>query len=132
MKPLTLRRTRGNLGEKAAARHLRKSGYRIVCRNFSALGCEIDLIVQNREYLVFVEVKTRRLDPTKETTLTKPAAAVHLEKQRHIIRAAKCYLAEHQGIRKKCRFDVVEVYLDPNLERDEVIKIHHIPGAFFA
>ena len=79
MKAPTLRRLRGDLGERAAAKHLRKSGYRILERNYSALGCEIDLIVQSREYLVFVEVKARRLDPSKETTLTKPAAAVDRE-----------------------------------------------------
>ena len=132
MKAPTLRRLRGDLGERAAAKHLRKSGYRILERNYSALGCEIDLIVQSREYLVFVEVKARRLDPNKETTLTKPAAAVDREKQHHIIRAAKCYLAQRSPSGRKVRFDVVEVYLDPNAEHDEVIRIHHIPGAFSA
>lgn len=132
MKRLTLRRIRGDYGESAAARFLRKNGYRIVERNFSALGCEIDLIVKNREYLAFVEVKTRRLDPDAETTLTKPASAVDREKQRHIVRAAKCYLAQSAPSGKKCRFDIVEVYLDPKLEQDKVTRIHHIRGAFLA
>jgi putative endonuclease len=132
VKRLTLRRIRGDYGEAEAARFLRKNGYRLVERNFSALGCEIDLIVKNREYLAFVEVKTRRLDPSTETTLTKPAAAVDREKQRHLVRAAKCYLAQSAPIGKKCRFDVVEVYLDPKIDRNEVIEIHHIKGAFFA
>ena len=132
MKPPTIFRTRGDFGEKAAAKFLKKNGYRIISRNFSALGCEIDLIVMDREHLVFVEVKTRRLDPSSETILTKPAAAVDREKQRHVVRAAKCYLAQSEPCGKKCRFDVVEVYLDPRLERDKVIRIHHIRGAFTA
>ncbi len=132
MKGRTLRRIRGDLGEDAAAKFLRKSGYRIIMRNFSALGCEIDLIAENREYLVFVEVKTRRLDSDTETVLTKPAAAVNREKQRHIVRAARCYLARSAPHEKKCRFDVLEVYLNPGLDRNEVTRIHHIQGAFLA
>ena len=132
MKPLTFRRIRGNFGEEAAAKFLRKSNYRIVERNFSALGCEIDLIVKNRDFLVFVEVKTRKLDPSAETVYTKPAAAVDLEKQQHIIKAAKCYLAQGKPKEKKCRFDVVEVYLDPQSKSDSILKIHHIPNAFRA
>lgn len=132
MKAPTVRRIRGDFGENAAAKFLRKNGYRILFRNFSALGCEIDLIAECKEYLVFAEVKTRRLDPCNETVLTKPAAAVDREKQRHIVRAARCYLAQRQPCLKKCRFDVVEVYLDPRLDRSEVIRIHHIRGAFTA
>jgi putative endonuclease len=132
MKPLTLRRIRGDFGEDAAAKQLKKSGYRVVDKNFTAFGCEIDLIVKNKEYLVFVEVKTRRLDPDSETVFTKPASAVDREKQQHILRAARCYLAAHPEENKKCRFDVVEVYLDPQSKVDSVIKIHHIPGAFHA
>lgn len=132
MKPLTFRRVRGNFGEEAAAKFLRKSGYRIVEKNFSALGCEIDLIVKNREYIAFVEVKTRKLDPDSETVYTKPAAAVDHEKQQHIAKAAKCYLAKGKQKGKKCRFDVVEVYLDPQRQSDSILKIHHIPNAFRA
>ena len=130
MKPLTFRRVRGNFGEEAAAKFLRKSGYRIVERNFSALGCEIDLIVKNREYIAFVEVKTRKLDPDSETVYTKPAAAVDHEKQQHIAKAAKCYLAKGKQKGKKCRFDVVEVYTERVGERDRVKEINHIKAAF--
>ena len=132
MKLLTIRRMRGDFGENAAAKVLKKNGYRIVERNFTALGYEIDLIAQNREYIAFVEVKTRRIRPETETTMTKPASAVDKEKQKHIISAAKCYLAGHPSLERKCRFDVVEVYLDPASPKDAVLKIHHIPGAFRA
>ena len=40
-------------------RHLRRSGYRILARNFRARGAEIDLVAMDGETLVFVEVKTR-------------------------------------------------------------------------
>ena len=132
MPRLTAKRIRGNFGEEAAAKHLKKSGYRILERNFSALGCEIDLIVQNREFIVFVEVKSRRLLPQAETVFTKPASAVDREKQKHLILAAKAYLAYHPSIGRKCRFDVVEVYLDPASPEDRLLSVHHIQGAFTA
>ena len=132
MKRLTLRRIRGDFGEAAAAKFLKKSGYRIIEKNYSAFGCEIDLIVQSRKYLVFVEVKTRRLDPDTETTLTKPSAAVDREKQRHIVRAARCYLAQNPQSKRQCRLDVIEVYLDPACDHNKVTRIHHIRGAFLA
>jgi hypothetical protein len=49
----------GRRGERAAERHLRRCGYRIVARNFRAAGAEIDLIAMDGDTLVFVEMKTR-------------------------------------------------------------------------
>jgi putative endonuclease len=128
----TPRRRRGDLGERAALRYLRRRGIRILAKNYTAFSHEIDIVAEEREHLLFIEVKTRRLRPEDATVLTKPAAAVDKEKQRHIISAAKCWLATHE-IRKKCRFDIIEVYLDPSLsEKDRVLEIRHIPGAFTA
>ena len=69
LKIKTERRLLGNFGEKAARKLLKKEGYRIVKKNYVALGHEIDLIVKNKEYLVFVEVKTRSFGADKTTLL---------------------------------------------------------------
>ena len=50
----------GAAGEKAAAKYLRRRGYRIVARNYRCRGGEIDLIALDADTIVFVEVKTRR------------------------------------------------------------------------
>ena len=52
----TEKRKRGDIGEKAAAKHLKKQRYRILERNYVCGHHEIDLIAENREFLVFVEV----------------------------------------------------------------------------
>ena len=125
LKVLTERRKTGNVGEDAAAKFLRKHGYRILERNFAELGAEIDIIAKNREYYVFVEVKTRTLghESPKEP---RPASSVTSEKQRKIITVAKWYLGTVPKGRR-IRFDVIEVYLN---EEKEVQRIMHLENAF--
>ena len=125
LKVLTEKRRTGNVGEDAAARLLRKHGYRILERNYAELGAEIDIIAKNREYYVFVEVKTRTLghQSPKEP---RPASSVTPEKQRKIITVAKWYLGTLPRGRK-IRFDVIEVYLD---EEKKVQRIMHLENAF--
>lgn len=128
----TEKRARGDLGERAAVRYLRRRFYRVLDRNYRAGGAEIDVVAKRRRTLVFVEVKTRRLAPGKETCLTRPAAAVTPEKQEHIVRAARIWLSRHPSSDLSVRFDVIEVLLDPNESRDRVSAINHIEGAFFS
>ena len=125
LKILTPKRIIGNAGEKAAIKHLRKNKYKIVARNYIAHGNEIDIIAQSKEFLVFVEVKSRTTD--KLTGIEpRPSAAVTPEKQRRIIKAARYFLAcnpEHG----KVRFDVIEVYLTKERKTEN---INHIISAF--
>ena len=50
----------GAWGEALAAEYLRKKRYKILASSYRSRFGEIDLIVKNRKYLVFVEVKTRK------------------------------------------------------------------------
>ena len=52
----------GAWGEAIAAEYLRKKKYKIIARGYRSRFGEIDLIAQNRKFLVFVEVKLRRTD----------------------------------------------------------------------
>ena len=125
----------GDFGETEASRYLRKKGFRIKERNYRASGYEIDIIAENRELIVFVEVKARTVpyldaDGTSPYAVT-PAMAVNKEKQRHIVSAARQYLGSHPTD-KMIRLDVVEIYLRDNSSSLEVLKIHHIENAFGA
>ncbi len=97
------KRQTGNLGEDAVCAWLERQGAVILCRNFTIRGGEIDIIAQQGEWLLFVEVKTRR-----PGAMQSGAAAVDLKKQQHIIRAAERYLLEHP-LDLQPRFDVAEV-----------------------
>ena len=118
----------GLFGENAAAEHLSKLGYEIIARNVICDSHEIDIIVRDIRYIVFVEVKTRTYY-SGESIYGKPATAVTKEKQAAIIKAAKAYLKENYH-RRLPRFDVIEVYVNKTNEGLSIKKINHIPRAF--
>jgi putative endonuclease len=107
-------------GERAAARHLERRGFRILARNWRIRLGELDLVAQDGPVLVFVEVKTRR-----SRAFVDPSAGVDHTKQARLRRVAEAYLALVRPGPVPCRFDVVSVVLDarrPTLE--------HIVDAF--
>ena len=98
------RQALGREGEAAARAYLERRGVRILVQNFRCAAGEIDLIGRTRDTLVFIEVKTRT-----SGAFGPPHLAVHLRKQRQIVRAAQWFLAERDVSEVPCRFDVVAV-----------------------
>lgn len=125
-KARTKKHALGALGERAAARYLKRHGYKIKKRGFIAADAEIDLICETRDTVVFVEVKTRTAgDNPREA---RPASAVTPEKQRHILRASRFYrTTPYRPMRQ--RFDIVEVYTDGGTP-PRVLRICHMENAF--
>ena len=109
-------------GENFAAKCLKKSGYKIICRNFDVGFAEIDLVVEKKEIIAFVEVKQR-----KSSIFGLPCQAVGPEKQRKIRRAAEYYMMKNKP-GKQPRFDVFEIY--GTCEGLEKPKTRHIENAF--
>ena len=124
---LTPKRKIGNIGEALAAKHLRKSGYKIIKKNYVALGNEIDIIAENKSTVAFVEVKTRTVGHVGKIEL-RPASSVTREKQRKIISTAKYFLGSKNN-QKRVSLDIIEVYLN---EDKSLNKIMHIENAFNA
>ncbi|MDO5479237.1 MAG: YraN family protein [Clostridia bacterium] len=93
----------GNIGEDYAVKILKKNKYKIIERNFTVRGGEIDIIAKDGEYLVFTEVKLRR-----SADFGRPSEYVGLKKQENLRTAAMLYMkkTEYDGL---CRFDVVEI-----------------------
>ncbi|MBQ9085885.1 MAG: YraN family protein [Clostridia bacterium] len=118
----------GDLGEKIAETYLKKNGYKIVAKNQHQSHNELDLIVTDSQYIVFVEVKTRSTEQDLFSPYGSPASAVDWKKQQRLIQAAKSYLAQSKAYGKQPRFDVIEVYLKKGSR--EVLHIHYIPDAF--
>ena len=124
----TDKRRVGDIGERAAARYLRRHGYRIIERNYVACGNEVDIIAANRQYIIFVEVKTRNIDKDNPKE-PRPASAVTPEKQRKIMHVASYYKA-YPPVDKKMRMDIIEVYLEGNSGKEKIKSINHMIGAF--
>lgn len=96
----------GVAGEKAAARFLKRLGYRVVRRNYRCKAGEIDIIALDGETLVFVEVKTLR---TAEAAW--PEAHVNAPKRRKLIQAARYFLTSSSSADRPSRFDVLAVIM---------------------
>ena len=94
--------TPGLLAERLAAAFLERNGLSILARNYRCRGGEVDLICEDRQVLVFVEVRLRR-----NTSYGGAAASITRAKQSRIILAARHYLASHTATRREpdCRFD---------------------------
>ena len=94
----------GRRGEKLAALHLRRQGYRIIDHNVRLPGGELDLVAVKGRTLVVVEVKTR-----KNPGPRGPAAAVTGAKKRRICRATRQYIRHHNLGPSAVRFDIVAI-----------------------
>ncbi|NCC67433.1 MAG: YraN family protein [Clostridia bacterium] len=113
----------GRWGEEAAANYLKKKKYRIVGLNYSCRLGEIDIIAENRDYVVFAEVKLR-----KSGDFAEAREFVTRSKQQKIIKTASIWLANNET-EKQPRFDVIEVYA-PEGTLSRGLKINHIENAF--
>ena len=105
-------RARGKLAEDRALAYLQQQGLSLVLRNYACRFGEIDLVMQERQVLVFVEVRSRR-----RPGFGGAAASVDKAKQQRLWRTAEHYLMCHgrpvqQGRPVQlpaCRFDVVAI-----------------------
>lgn len=111
------RAARGRLGEKAAAKLLKKKGFKILIRNCKVGGGELDIVAKDGKMLVFVEVRAR-----DEKALVQGYDSLTQRKRTAFARAARSYV---RLLRRKpppsYRYDVVEV----RLRADKVAEIFH-------
>ncbi|HQZ27201.1 MAG: YraN family protein [Verrucomicrobiales bacterium] len=97
----------GGTGERLAAKELRRTGRKVLYRNFRPEeGGEVDIVYRDKDILVFGEVKTR-----SQGEFGGPARAVDREKQKLIIRGANAWLRELNHPEILFRFDVIEILL---------------------
>ncbi len=120
------KRSFGGVGEQLAAEYLEKSGFIILDRNYrSGRFGEIDIVAVEKEFLCFIEVKTRT-----SSYFGTPAQAVgHAKRQK--LRALAWIYIKHKNLgERNMRFDIVEVM--GKRENDEFFpeQIHLIRSAF--
>ena len=96
-------RSRGAAIEQIAAQWLQQRGLKLVTSNHHVKGGELDLVMYDRDTLVFVEVKHRAT-----TRHGHPLEMVNTQKRRRLIRAATLYLARHD-LACPCRFDILAI-----------------------
>ena len=113
----------GAWGEALAAEYLRKKRYQTIAAGYRCRFGEIDLIVKDRKYLVFVEVKLR-----KNARFAHALEYVDRRKQDRLRITASMYLAENPT-KLQPRFDVIEIYAPQGTATAEP-EIYHLEDAF--
>lgn len=123
----------GKLGEEQAAAYLQERGYRLLARNYRCRLGEIDIVAQDKDVLVFVEVRCRT-----SGRFGLPQESVQWRKQTRLRRAAQYYLrdAGSSAVREnppgsaftgRMRFDVLALLFNRDRQLD---RIEHIKNAF--
>jgi putative endonuclease len=120
--------TFGEAGEKISAKYLEKKGYKILEFNFCNLKGrrlgEIDIIAKDGDCLVFVEVKTRKIETFGKKL---PEESIGRQKLHKLNKIAQFYLRQKKLLDKNWRFDAVSVWL--SLDQKEA-KVKHLESIF--
>ena len=122
-KPSTPTLELGEKGEDVACGFLRHHGYKILVRRFRSQSGEIYIVARHKDWLVFVEVKTR-----KSEQFGAPSEAVDKKKQRHITKVALDYLRMLDNPPVHFRFDIVEVVMKDAASKPDDVRL--IDNAF--
>lgn len=105
------KRESGNFAELKALNFLEAKGFILIQRNFYIKGGEIDLILKDRDFIVFVEVKSLNKNDDRDifSTLTTT-------KKKRIQRSINQWLFKNnlQGV--IWRFDFVGIVIDNDSE----------------
>ncbi|QOJ03885.1 MAG: YraN family protein [Planctomycetia bacterium] len=117
------RKELGDAGETLACKFLKKSGYRILARNYRCPAGEIDIVCSADGVIAFVEVKTRVDD-----SQAAPENNIRSEKKRHIERTARFWIAQNGRPDTAYRFDAISIVMP---EAGDPI-VRHIVDAFRA
>lgn len=112
----------GKEGEQAAVHFLKSIGCVVVTTNWRIGKYEIDIIAQEKDTIVFIEVKTR-----KTAAYGHPSEFLSLKQMRNIMEAAEMYMQKN-NITLNARFDLVTLLKEPS----KGFKIEHFPAAFSA
>ena len=112
----------GNYCEDLAKDYLLKNNYHILDCNFRNFLGEIDIICSKDNLLIIIEVKGRY-----NYDYGSPKESINISKQKSIIKVTNSYIYYKHLININIRFDVTEVYLNP---QDTLFKINHLKDAF--
>ena len=96
---------KGRVAEEKALVYLKKQGLRLIMKNFNCRVGEIDLIMRDKDQLVFVEVRSR----VSASFGGGVASVTHAKKQK-IMKTACYYMLKYQDLNKVAlRFDVISI-----------------------
>jgi len=119
----------GNVCESVVSKWLEQKGYKILARNYTVRGGELDIVAVDADTMAFIEVKSRHAGYDKEK-YGRPSRAVDYFKRQRLALAAQTFLKQYPSKKRK-RFDVIEVIADEQPTYTS-FEIKHIKSAFSA
>jgi putative endonuclease len=120
-------RDSGQDAEEYARQYLIKQGLRFLIRNFRTKAGEIDLVMMDKNSIVFVEVRLRN-----HSHYTAAIESIDYYKQQRLLRTAEYYLiAKFKNNPPPCRFDVIALKSKPNPTDYDVSWIKNAFGASY-
>jgi len=94
---------RGREAERLALTFLQKQGLRLLAQNWRCSSGELDLVMRDKDSVVFIEVRYRR-----SNRFGGAAQSVDSHKQRKLARSAQQFLQQNPALNNQtCRFDVI-------------------------
>ena len=113
----------GRRGEMLAAQYIKEKGFFISAKNYKSAHGEIDIIAENRKFVVFVEVKLRR-----ENSGYFPREAITKDKKQRLIFTARNYIFRSRTVLIP-RFDIIEIIVPEDGDLSQPV-LNHIENAF--
>lgn len=110
--------------EKLAEDYLKKQGLKTLTRNFHSRFGEIDLIMQDKQVIVFIEVRAR-----KQHAQVSAIDSIHPSKINKIRVTAEQYLLQFDEL-PECRFDFVAITTDNSNENNKIAEINWLQNVF--
>lgn len=110
------RQTLAERGENMAEEYFRRKKYKVLIRNYRCRLGEIDLVLEKKKALVFVEVKSR-----SSSAFGAPEEAVNERKKRKLYQVAQCFLSENRLQNRELRFDVVSILVSDSMEAPRIL-----------
>ena len=129
------RRKIGLFGEWLAVEYLKSIGWQIEARGWRfGRSSEIDIVARTDDaFLVFVEVKTRRVSSEWQEAAASAFDTITMKKQKRLAAMSQRYILQTRTKLSSCRFDVIFVGVDPGLYRQissiEQVFGNHLPNS---
>lgn len=125
LKPDNNQSSKGKSAENTACDHLKKNGLKLIEKNFNSRYGEIDLIMQHKSTLVFVEVRYR-----KNADYGGAKASITPSKQSKVRKTALYYM-QLKGREFNARIDVVAITeVNSDIKNKSALDIEWIQNAF--
>lgn len=109
----------GQWAEEVAGKYLEELGWQKIASNFSWSYGEIDLIMKDKDYLVFIEVRS-----LTNSQYIHPAETINQKKVKKIKKTAEYFIHRNKAYDLPCRFDFISIQGSPDdFELEHLINV---------